>query len=232
MNYQVEIISGRTKEPLLTTNYQGRRFAVVEEEDMNCPFAIRVKNMTYGDALAVVSVDGCSVLTGENASKDDGGYILSSMQHYDIQGWRRGNDAVAEFVFTGLGKTYAELTGRPDNVGVIGAVFYKRFERPRPVFRSPQYDTKYQMKSATSRGGLEYCSAIDNGVGTGYGQEKADHVNEATFVRSKDAPTTFVIYYNTRKQLEALGIPVPVRFDMPNPFPADNKVKGPFVPAP
>ena len=52
-------------------------------------------------------------------------------------------DEIAAFYFTSLGDSYANRTGRPDNVGVIGVALYqrKRVEPPPPiVYESRPYE--------------------------------------------------------------------------------------------
>src|SRR5581483_4638670 len=81
-------------------------------------YLVRVRNRASGRLLAVTSVDGVNVVTGDTASPAQSGYVLGSYDALDITGWRKNLATTAAFYFTDLGDAYATRTGRPDNVGV------------------------------------------------------------------------------------------------------------------
>jgi hypothetical protein len=83
-------------------------------------YEIRVRNRTGERILAVTSVDGVNVVSGETASPAQSGYVLDGGGSVDIAGWRRSLERTAAFYFTDLGDSYAARTGRPKDVGVIG----------------------------------------------------------------------------------------------------------------
>jgi hypothetical protein len=96
-------------------------------------YAIRIRNCTGARVLAVTSVDGVNVISGDTASPAQSGYVLEPWGSVEITGWRKSFERTAAFYFTDLGDSYAARTGRPQNVGVIGvAVFQERVQR---VFR-------------------------------------------------------------------------------------------------
>lgn len=116
--------------------HEGRNYVVGQP---GREYQVRVRNRTGAEILAVVSVDGVNVVTGETAGWEQSGYVFSPYQSYDIRGWRKSMRRIAAFFFTEHENAYATRTGRPDNVGVIGvAVFHKRHEpaaridRPSP----------------------------------------------------------------------------------------------------
>jgi len=102
-------------------------------------YAVEVANRTGARILAVVSVDGVNVISGDTASYQQTGYVFSPWQSYEITGWRKSQNELAAFYFTSLSDSYAARTDRPQNVGVIGvAVFLeKRPPQPRPVLPAP-----------------------------------------------------------------------------------------------
>ena len=51
-------------------------------------YQIVVRNQAGADVLAVVSVDGVNVVTGETATPAQGGYVIDTWQSVDISGWR------------------------------------------------------------------------------------------------------------------------------------------------
>jgi hypothetical protein len=106
-------------------------------------YAIDVRNATGQRLLAVTSVDGVNVVSGETASIAQTGYVFGAWQRYGITGWRKGNDAVAAFEFTASPNSYAERTGRPRDVGVIGvALFRERAPVPQPVMPYPSHSRR------------------------------------------------------------------------------------------
>jgi len=114
-------------------------------------YAIRIANRTGRRVMAVVSVDGVNVVSGETAATSQAGYVLAARQSFEINGWRKSLDEVAAFYFTALPDSYAARTGRPQNVGVIGVAVFREYRRPRPprVYR-PQAPV-YPGESAESR---------------------------------------------------------------------------------
>lgn len=100
-------------------------------------YELRIRNNTGEDLLAVVSVDGVNVVTGETAATAQGGYVVSAWQSLNIPGWRKSLARVASFYFTEHSAAYATRTGRPNDVGVIGFALFKRKAVP-PVEIEPQ----------------------------------------------------------------------------------------------
>ena len=113
-------------------------------------YAIDVRNASGRRVLAVTSVDGVNVVSGETASTAQTGYVLGAYQRYGITGWRKSNSDVAAFEFTASPNSYAERTGRPRDVGVIGVALFR--ERA-PVQVQPIYPPTYQQPH--DRSGLE-----------------------------------------------------------------------------
>jgi len=94
-------------------------------------FTIRVVNRSPKSVLAVVSVDGLSVMDGKDASYESGGYVLSPFETLIIPGWRLDTKNVAKFLFTVAGGSYAAQVDKPKNVGVIGCAFFAEKELPK-----------------------------------------------------------------------------------------------------
>jgi hypothetical protein len=115
-------------------------------------YEVRIRNNTGGDLLAVVSVDGVNVVSGETASTGQGGYVVGAWQSLSISGWRKSVDRVAAFYFTDHNDAYATRTGRPDDVGVIGVAVFKRKVEPAveleqpPVRREPFDDSSRRQE--------------------------------------------------------------------------------------
>jgi hypothetical protein len=115
-------------------------------------YAIDIRNASGRRVLAVTSVDGVNVVSGETASTAQTGYVFGAYQRYDITGWRKGNDAVAAFEFTASPNSYAERTGRPRDVGVIGvALFRERAPvQVQPVIPYHSRSRRYEESEAAA----------------------------------------------------------------------------------
>jgi hypothetical protein len=187
-------------------------------------YAIRVRNRLGEDVLAVVSVDGVNVVSGETASYDQGGYILGPHSSFDIKGWRKSLERVAAFYFSRVEDSYAARTGRPDEIGVIGVALFKR-KMARLEFEGDVSSRKdAPAPQSAERGGVG--AAAEPGLGTGHGRNVTSVVRYAEFERATEAPEEIIaIYYDSYENLVARGV-IPVARRDPQPFP------GSFVPDP
>src|SRR6266481_7063610 len=100
-------------------------------------YAIEIRNRLGERLLAVTSVDGVNVLSGATAGWDQAGYVFGPGERYQISGWRKTNAEVAAFTFTDSPNSYAERTGRPANVGVIGVALFRE-RQPQAVYAPPK----------------------------------------------------------------------------------------------
>src|ERR1700738_1665343 len=99
-------------------------------------YAIEIRNCSGGRLLAATSVDGVNVLSGATAGWDQAGYVFNPGERYQITGWRKTDAEVAAFTFVDSPNSYAERTGRPANVGVIGVAIFRE-RAPQPVYSTP-----------------------------------------------------------------------------------------------
>ncbi len=102
--------------------HEGRLYVAGEPHH---EYELRIRNYSGGRLLAVGSVDGVNVLSGETASPEQGGYVLDAYGSVSIAGWRKSLQRIAAFYFTALPDSYAARTGRPDDVGVIGVALFR-----------------------------------------------------------------------------------------------------------
>lgn len=116
-------------------------------------YAITVRNRSGERLLAVPSVDGVNVLSGETAAWDQRGYVFSPYEHYQITGWRKSSSEVAAFEFSTLANSYASRTGRPAHVGVIGvALFRERPLAPAPTVTPEPYGQSQRREDSGGTG--------------------------------------------------------------------------------
>jgi hypothetical protein len=131
----LKVVDRETGQPLRIWRHNGRLFVAGQP---GARYSLRVTNHTDGRVQVVMSVDGVNIVSGETASYDQTGYILSAHESYDVSGWRKSNTEVAAFTFAPLPQSYAARTGRPGDVGVIGmAVFKERVPAPAPEPEAP-----------------------------------------------------------------------------------------------
>jgi hypothetical protein len=135
-------------------DYGGRRYVVGKPGN---EYSIRVRNESGGRVLAVMSVDGVNVITGETASTNQSGYVFAPGENADIAGWRKDMTRTAAFYFTSLPDSYAARTGRPGNVGVIGVAVYN--EKLRPAQRPVPYGIARNRESGDYRDHLDSAAA-------------------------------------------------------------------------
>lgn len=88
-------------------------------------YQVLVCNPTGQRLLAVVSVDGVNVVSGQTAAMQQAGYAIDADGKANIAGWRKSLNNVAAFVFTSVADSYAARTGRAANVGVIGVALFR-----------------------------------------------------------------------------------------------------------
>ena len=232
-----DLDTGRT---LPLHDYRGRSYVPGEPGNR---YAVALRNRSGERVLAVLSVDGVNVVTGQTASPNQGGYVLGPYEHAEIRGWRKNLSEVAEFYFTELPDSYAARTGRPDDVGVIGvAVFRERVRyvpppsppiaaesrrdrggygagrraQPPAAASAPAPSAESSAKSADSMAAQE--------LGTGHGERRYDPVSTTEFVRASSRPEQVVaIWYDSHEALVDRGVIPAYRWRRPgrepDPFP-------------
>lgn len=207
--------------------HEGRHYVVGKPGNR---YQIVLRNRSGRDLLAVTSVDGVNVVSGETATWQQSGYVLDAYRQTDIKGWRKRLSDVAQFYFTALFDSYAARTGRPDNVGVIGVALFRSRVEPPPVAYSgdrelSERDARAADKSAA---GAAPQARAEEKLGTGHGQKEASRTRYVDFERASESPDEVIaIYYDSYGSLLAQGvIPAKRGAQVATPFP------GQFVPDP
>lgn len=95
-------------------------------------YSLKLRNDTAGRVMAVISIDGRSVLDGEACTPQSRGYVIPAYSTVDINGWRTNLNEVRNFYFTEKDQSYTKgVGGEVQNCGVIAAKFFS--EKPAPV---------------------------------------------------------------------------------------------------
>src|SRR6266705_3585333 len=168
----VEIFDRTEGRVLPVYAHEGRRYVVGKPGN---EYAIRVRNSGADRVLAVMSVDGVNVISGDTASVSQSGYVLAPYTTFDIAGWRKSLSRTAAFYFTALSDSYAARTGRPDNVGVICvAVFRERsrvmLEEGGSLNRERSRDEAARADAAQSAPSEKSARKAEPQLGTGHGR--------------------------------------------------------------
>jgi hypothetical protein len=199
-------------------------------------YALRIRNCSNRRVLAVTSVDGINVISGDTAAPSQSGYVLDPWGSVEIAGWRKSMDRTAAFYFTDLGDSYAARTGRPQNVGVVGVAVFQEKSQPiagrdfhkdlgasgEPI---PAPSTSRQESAAGSvaeEDSLESARKSPGKLGTGHGRSEDSLVTMVAFERATDWPAeTVAIQYDRRESLAAMGV-------LPRHYYADRHQPDPF----
>jgi hypothetical protein len=243
----VEIYDRTAGRILPIYEHQGRLYVAGEPRHQ---YELRVRNSSAARVLAVTSVDGVNVITGQTAAQEQSGYVLTAYDSVSIEGWRKSMDEVATFYFTRLADSYAARTGRPDDVGVIGVALFREYrpqyrpcctpwrERapgapaPEASGRASDDELAKNESDASVAAQSKESSRSEAKLGTGHGHRESSPAQYVDFQRASSTPDeTIVIYYDSRRNLVAQGVlPQQERPWMadrrPDPFPSG------FVPDP
>jgi hypothetical protein len=103
---------GDTGEGRFAVGQAGVRYRIGIENDSDERFEV------------VTSVDGLDVIDGGEATLSHRGYVVDSFSSIVIDGWRTSEESIAAFRFSSIDDSYAGRTGRPRNVGIVGAAFF------------------------------------------------------------------------------------------------------------
>ena len=205
--------------------HEGRHYVVGKPGNR---YQIVLRNGSDQDLLAVTSVDGVNVVSGETATWQQSGYVLDAYRQTDIKGWRKSMSDVAQFYFTALSDSYAARTGRPDNVGVIGVALFRSRIEPPPYAEDLALSERDARAADQTAAGAAPPARTEKKLGTGHGQKETSHTRYVDFERASESPDEVIaIYYHSYRNLLAQGvIPAKRGAQVATPFP------GQFVPDP
>ncbi len=214
-----------TGRPLPVYLYAGRHYVAGRP---GAEFTLEIRNRSGEDLLAVASVDGVNVVSGQTAATWQGGYVLAPRARLTVNGWRKSLAQTAAFYFTQLEDSYAARTGRPHDVGVVGvALFRRRAPVPPPVAPALEERSRGAAGEPTrAHRPLPYAARAQSALGTGHGRREDAPARAVGFERASDAPEEIVIlHYDSRSNLLAQGI-------IAGEAPRARAFPGTFVPDP
>ncbi len=214
---EVEVHDRTTGQVLPVYWHQGRHHIAGQPGH---EYEVRIRSRDGSRLLAVTSVDGVNVITGQTASPAQSGYVIEPYASQGIAGWRKNMERTAAFYFTALPDSYAARTGRPDDVGVIGVALFREAQpQPRPwrddgIAAGSRRDRAAQSAPPASR--AEHGASDESWspapqmqpkLGTGHGRSEWSNARYTTFQRRSERPDEVVtIYYDSYRNLVAQGI--------------------------
>jgi len=241
----IELDNGTT-----CTEYNRDRNTYIEGRK-GSTYNIRVINNNYFRVGVVVSVDGLNVIDGKLASDKSQQYLIGRYQTIIIKGFRISDKEVRRFEFSSKESSYSNKTGNGvDNSGVIGVVAFQEkiarihhvvqdssliwmdlVTRKDTVPRRIQVGSPYQPQNinylSLSQINASYAATASHvltQLGTAMRDKVQSEVTYLEFTHEDKSLTRMVIFYNTRKELEKMGLIVkkisnPTK--IPNPFPGN-----------
>lgn len=203
----------------------------------NSNYVIEITNHSRSRVMAVVSVDGISVVDGQPASFDSRGYVLEPRATVSIPGWLVNNQTAAQFTFSKMAESYASQSGQDGNQGVIGVAWFGEQEQYRMVHdvmmlsaRTPMNSSGNLYKSAINPhaemagGSSMAASSVAPSMGTGFGEQQKFATHTTKFEKASSQPNQVsLIYYDSANNLVKRGIKLAERRTKSDPqaFPAN-----------
>jgi hypothetical protein len=230
---QVDVRDRASHSTLPIYQGQGRQWVAGEPGH---EYELRLRNCADVRVLAVISVDGVNVITGQSAAPSQSGYVLEPGEQLTVEGWRKSMERTAAFVFTDPANSYAARTGRPDDLGVIGVALFRE-RRPAAVARDAPATATTGADAAPAAPGSAAARAEAAGaqraasLGTGHGRSERSPAQWTRFERASENPDeTIRIRYETHATLVALGVLPAERIPDRDPDPFPGRLG--FVPDP
>lgn len=229
-NSEVEIlVNGR---PLKEYSFNHKIFIEGRKDSV---FSIRLRNNSSERVLFVPTVDGLSVMDGKDGSFDSRGYIVDAFNSITIDGWRLSNNEVAEFYFSSPEDSYRKRKGMGNNLGSIAIAVFREKEKktyihwpsitypiddlpkPQKPWKEPNVGSQYTFESGSielssmNQSNCFYATSATSAraaqdLGTGFGETKRSEVTSVSFDREYQPDVVLEMFYNSRKQLEKIGI--------------------------
>lgn len=227
---EIEVYDRTSGRMLTVHQHDGRRYVAGEPGH---EYEVVLRNRGGGRVLAVASVDGVNIISGQTATPEQSGYVLGPYESLSVSGWRKSLDDVAAFYFTPHRNSYAARTGRPFDVGVIGVALFREKAKCCGWFGWREDDSLRDHAAeapAPAEPELQSRRQEQGKLGTGHGRREHSAARQVEFERASASPDEILtINYDSRANLVAQGvIPRDRQYAQrrPRPFP------GSFVPDP
>ncbi|HLL76784.1 MAG TPA: hypothetical protein VK421_16135 [Pyrinomonadaceae bacterium] len=226
--FEVEVLVGGV--PLEKYPARGRLYveALRGEE-----YAIRVRNPLPVRVAVALSVDGLNSIDARRSTAwDSSKWVIQPYGTITISGWQVSRARARRFYFTDERDSYANKLGRPEDIGLISAVFFRerasysdvtpRPPRPYPLGTPraeggegkesstqqslPQSSPPARAENRAQSGSRDVAPADEDYAATGMGRSVGHDVRFVNLDLERSPSAEVVIRYEYRPALVRLGI--------------------------
>ena len=211
--------------------YPGRGRLYVEAQRGE-EYSVRVRNPLPVRVAVALSVDGLNSIDARRTSaRDASKWVIQPYSTITVGGWQVSTSRARRFYFTTEADSYANKLGRPEDTGVISAVFFRErasysevTPRPRPYpressredgerqndesrkSRSGQQPSTRAEGSARAQGSVIAPAPDDDYAATGMGRSVGHDVRWVNLDLENNPSSEVTIRYEYRPALVRLGI--------------------------
>src|SRR3712207_8785604 len=146
--------------PLDVIYGRGRRYVEARE---GAEYELLLRNPLPVRVAVALSVDGLNTIDARRASAwDSSKWVIEPYQTITISGWQMSRERARRFYFTNERDAYATRLGRPSDLGVITAVFYRERYAGGGVITPPRPEPRPMERKR--RGEAEDAPRSDSGA--------------------------------------------------------------------
>ncbi len=241
-NFGVEVLAGgstREKYPA-----RGRVYVeAVEGEE----YALQLYNPLPVRVAVALSVDGLNTIDARRTTaRDASKWVIPPYGSINVTGWQMSSTRARRFYFTNERDSYANKLGRPSDLGVITAVFFRErrehaeiVQPPRPLEPQPRSDNRNESKRSTQQRDAPSASADkgsasgrviapdadDDYAATGIGRSVSNDVWRMQMDLESQSAAEVTIRYEFRDALVRLGV-LPRSYPPPDPLRRRERARG------
>jgi len=241
--FGVEVLAGgstRAKYPA-----RGRVYVeAVEGEE----YALRLYNPLPERVAVALSVDGLNTIDARRTTaRDASKWVIPPYGSISISGWQMSSTRARRFYFTNEQDSYANKLGRPSDMGVITAVFFRErrehaeiIQPPRPLESQPRDNERSESKRSkqqrsdapaasankgSASGRVMAPEANDEYAATGIGRSVTNDVWRVQMDLESQPAAEVTIRYEFRDALVRLGV-LPRSYPQPDPLRRRERSRG------
>ncbi|HEX8458876.1 MAG TPA: hypothetical protein VF656_16400 [Pyrinomonadaceae bacterium] len=213
-------------------------------------YAVRLSNPLPVRVAVALSVDGLNTIdarrtTAREASK----WVIPPYGSITVSGWQMSSTRARRFYFTNERDSYANRIGRPSEMGVITAVFFRErptrsqiYQPPRPLEADPRDGASSEVKrrqgsdasppaaraeSGNSAGRPTPAPDVDDEyAATGIGRSVTNDVWSVQMDLESNPVSEVTLRYEFRDALVRLGVLPRERAPRPDPLRRRERARG------
>ena len=233
-NFNVEVLGGgggaREKYPA-----RGRIYVEADEGE---EYALRLSNPLPVRVAVALAVDGLNTIDARRTSaRDASKWVIPPYGSITVSGWQMSSTRARRFYFTNERDSYANRTGRPTDLGVITAVFFRErrghselVPPPRPLGSRPRDNVSKDeskrrgqndapaARAESGSGRVAAPTVNDDYAATGIGRSVNNDVWSVQMDLERTPAAEVTIRYEYRDALTRLGV-------LPHPYPPPDPLR-------